>query len=182
MIQVERYLRREVVGRARAVELKKAVENGTIKPGRAVVLGCGAGTNSIYLAAKGFDVTAIMRPFDNPYLNDYVVRTRGQGGLKLVYKKDLGMGFEARSVVHQMGIAYASPVLAGKHVYVFGMDGTTVVLKPGRKYEEVARNKIEDMTWPNHWRQKPEGFASTPVARGECLYIRGDKYLYCIGR
>ncbi|MBL7219308.1 MAG: class I SAM-dependent methyltransferase [Phycisphaerae bacterium] len=42
-----------------AVELKKAVESGTIKPGRAVVLGCGAGTNSIYLASKGFDVTAI---------------------------------------------------------------------------------------------------------------------------
>jgi SAM-dependent methyltransferase len=42
-----------------AVELKKAVENGTIKPGRAVVLGCGAGTNSIYLASKGFDVTAM---------------------------------------------------------------------------------------------------------------------------
>ncbi len=42
-----------------AVELKKAVESGKIKPGRAVVLGCGAGTNSIYLASKGFDVTAI---------------------------------------------------------------------------------------------------------------------------
>ena len=42
-----------------AIELKKLVEGGTIKPGRAVVLGCGAGTNSIYLASKGFDVTAI---------------------------------------------------------------------------------------------------------------------------
>ena len=42
-----------------AVELKKAVEDGTIKPGRVIVLGCGAGTNSIYLASKGFDVTAI---------------------------------------------------------------------------------------------------------------------------
>ena len=42
-----------------AVELKKAVESGTIKPGRALVLGCGAGTNSIYLASKGFDVTAM---------------------------------------------------------------------------------------------------------------------------
>jgi len=42
-----------------AVELKKAVESGKIKPGRAVVLGCGAGTNSIYLASKGFDVTAM---------------------------------------------------------------------------------------------------------------------------
>ena len=39
--------------------LKTAVESGLIKPGRAVVLGCGTGTNAIYLAQKGFDVTAI---------------------------------------------------------------------------------------------------------------------------
>ena len=30
-----------------------------IKPGRAVVLGCGTGTNAIYLAKRGFEVTAI---------------------------------------------------------------------------------------------------------------------------
>jgi SAM-dependent methyltransferase len=39
--------------------LKAAVESGRVKPGRAVVLGCGTGTNAIYLAKKGFDVTAI---------------------------------------------------------------------------------------------------------------------------
>ena len=42
-----------------AVELKKVVEDGTIKPGRVIVLGCGTGTNSIYLASRGFDVTAV---------------------------------------------------------------------------------------------------------------------------
>jgi SAM-dependent methyltransferase len=39
--------------------LKAAVEGGAIKPGRAVVLGCGTGTNAIYLARQGFDVTAL---------------------------------------------------------------------------------------------------------------------------
>ena len=42
-----------------ANELKKAVEGGTIRPGRALVLGCGSGTNAIYLAGKGFDVTGL---------------------------------------------------------------------------------------------------------------------------
>jgi len=42
-----------------ATELVKAVEKGTLKPGKAVVLGCGTGTNAIYLASKGFTVTAI---------------------------------------------------------------------------------------------------------------------------
>jgi len=46
------------VGRP-ATNLKKAVEDGTIRPGRAAVLGCGTGTNAIYLAKKGFDVTGI---------------------------------------------------------------------------------------------------------------------------
>jgi SAM-dependent methyltransferase len=40
-------------------DLKRAVQGGTIRPCRAVVLGCGPGTNAIYLAGQGFDVTAI---------------------------------------------------------------------------------------------------------------------------
>lgn len=42
-----------------AADLKQAVEQKEIKPCRTVVLGCGSGTNAIYLASKGFDVTAI---------------------------------------------------------------------------------------------------------------------------
>ena len=40
-------------------ELMKAVEGGTIRPCRTVELGCGTGTDSVYLAGKGFDVTAV---------------------------------------------------------------------------------------------------------------------------
>lgn len=42
-----------------APALKQAVESGTIRPCRAITLGCGTGTNAIYLASQGFDVTAI---------------------------------------------------------------------------------------------------------------------------
>jgi SAM-dependent methyltransferase len=42
-----------------APALKEAVESGAIKPCRAVDLGCGSGTNCIYLASRGFDVTGI---------------------------------------------------------------------------------------------------------------------------
>ncbi|MFH1919818.1 MAG: class I SAM-dependent methyltransferase, partial [Planctomycetota bacterium] len=34
-------------------------EDETFKPGRAIVLGCGSGTNPIYLASKGFEVTGV---------------------------------------------------------------------------------------------------------------------------
>jgi len=46
------------VGRP-ASDLVQAVESGTLRPCRVVELGCGSGTNAIYLAEKGFDVTAM---------------------------------------------------------------------------------------------------------------------------
>jgi SAM-dependent methyltransferase len=39
--------------------LKQVVEEGVAQPCRAVVLGCGTGTNAIFLAKQGFDVTGI---------------------------------------------------------------------------------------------------------------------------
>jgi SAM-dependent methyltransferase len=44
---------------APAPELKRVVEAGIIKPCRTVTWGCGTGASDIYLAGKGFDVTAI---------------------------------------------------------------------------------------------------------------------------
>lgn len=40
-------------------ELRRVVEQGIVRPGPAVDLGCGSGTDAIYLASKGFEVTAI---------------------------------------------------------------------------------------------------------------------------
>ncbi|MBN1343728.1 MAG: lysophospholipid acyltransferase family protein [Phycisphaerae bacterium] len=39
------------------------------------------------LAALGFDMVAVMRPLDNPYLNDWLVKIRENRGLRLLYKK-----------------------------------------------------------------------------------------------
>lgn len=39
------------------------------------------------LAALGFDIVAVMRPLDNPYLNEWLVKIREQRGLRLLYKK-----------------------------------------------------------------------------------------------
>ncbi len=40
-------------------DLTKAIEDGTIAPGRVIEFGCGTGTDAIYMASRGFDVTAI---------------------------------------------------------------------------------------------------------------------------
>jgi hypothetical protein len=60
------------------------------------------------------------------------------------------------------------------------MQGVMVGIEPGRQYKEVARNKIEELTGIGQWYEKPEGFSANPVAEGDCLYLRGDGFLYCI--
>lgn len=78
----------------------------------------------------------------------------------LVYTRKLSLGG---------GTVYPSITLAGDYLYVSIDNGTTFVLKPGREYEEVSRNKLEL-------------FRSSPVFKGKRLYIRGYKNLYCIGK
>jgi methyl halide transferase len=40
-------------------ELQRALSEHSIAPGRALELGCGTGTNAVFLAQQGFDVTAV---------------------------------------------------------------------------------------------------------------------------
>jgi len=42
-----------------STELKRTLEQAAIQPGRAIELGCGTGTNAIWLAQHGFEVTAV---------------------------------------------------------------------------------------------------------------------------
>ena len=42
-----------------SAELRRIVESGCIPPSTAIEFGCGSGTNAIYLAQRGFTVTAV---------------------------------------------------------------------------------------------------------------------------
>jgi methyl halide transferase len=42
-----------------STELQRSLTEAGIQPGRAIELGCGTGTNAIWLAQQGFDVTAV---------------------------------------------------------------------------------------------------------------------------
>jgi outer membrane protein assembly factor BamB len=63
---------------------------------------------------------------------------------------------------------YASPVAAAGRVYLVDRDGTTVVLKAGDRLEVLATNKLEDPV------------DASPAVAGRQLFLRGQKYLYCI--
>lgn len=63
---------------------------------------------------------------------------------------------------------FASPVGAADRIYVTGRDGVTVVLRHGPNNEVLAVNRLEDSF-----------SASAALVEGE-LYLRGERYLYCI--
>ena len=64
---------------------------------------------------------------------------------------------------------YASPVAAAGRIYSFSRDGSAVVLRAGKSFEVLARNRLDDV------------FNATPAIVGDSIILRGDRYLYRIG-
>jgi outer membrane protein assembly factor BamB len=76
----------------------------------------------------------------------------------------------------------ASPTLIGNSILVPDNQGTTVVVATGREFKVLGRNRIEtrlDRVWPIP-AQETLAYAP-PIADANCLYLRGERYLYCIG-
>jgi len=68
------------------------------------------------------------------------------------------------------GTYSASPVYADGRIYILSAEGETIVLRPGAKYDELARNDISDTC-----------NASMAISQGK-FYIRSANKLYCIGK
>jgi outer membrane protein assembly factor BamB len=73
-----------------------------------------------------------------------------------------------REHLPELGTLYASPVAAAGRVYIVDREGTTLVLKAGDKPEVLATNRLNDI------------IDASPVVVGKQLFLRGEKYLYCI--
>ncbi|MBC8351678.1 MAG: PQQ-binding-like beta-propeller repeat protein [Planctomycetes bacterium] len=67
------------------------------------------------------------------------------------------------------GVHSASPVLADGKIYILSEEGVTLVLRPGPRYDEIARNNIDETC-----------LASMAVSQGR-FYIRSSEHLYSIG-
>jgi outer membrane protein assembly factor BamB len=68
------------------------------------------------------------------------------------------------------GTYSASPVVADGKVYVTSEDGVTTVIDAGPVFKVIAENDLADYT------------LSTPAISGGQIFIRTQKFLYCIGR
>ena len=118
----------------------------------------------------------------------------------IVYVEDMSGGLMAVDVKQQKSVyrrwldwyarydrylygAVASPTLGGKNIYFIDDAGSTIILKPGPAYQEVARNVIENIS-PSTQSGNPckqEAFYSSPVFSGKVMYLKGEEYLYAIG-
>jgi len=66
------------------------------------------------------------------------------------------------------GAFSASPIVAPGRIYFFDHEGTCIVIRPGRKFEKLATNKLED------------GCMASPAVVGDALYVRTRSALYRI--
>jgi outer membrane protein assembly factor BamB len=70
--------------------------------------------------------------------------------------------------IENMGLQYSSPVIANGLVYMPNDEGIITVIKPGLKFEFIAKNAIgERMN------------ASPAISNGK-IYLRGYQHLFCI--
>lgn len=62
----------------------------------------------------------------------------------------------------------ASPIHAGGRLYIANVQGDTTVVTPGREFQPLATNELE------------EGLMASPVAVGKALYLRTKTHVYRI--
>lgn len=105
--------------------------------------------------------------FSSPVVHDGLLYAANDQGILTVFEAATGkMVYEQR--LNLGGATYPSISLAGHRLYVSSDNGTTVVLQPGREFQELARNKLEP-------------FRSSLVFEDKRVYVRTGKHLYCIG-
>ena len=106
----------------------------------------------------------------SPLLHDgrlFLVRTRGTG---LVLDARNGKVLFEERLDGRTGSIYASPVLADGRLYVVSRKRGVFVYSAKTKPELLARNVLDD----------DSQFNASPAIVGKALYLRSDRFLYCI--
>jgi outer membrane protein assembly factor BamB len=70
----------------------------------------------------------------------------------------------------RLGRHHASPVLVGGLVYFINDDGQINVIRPGEKFNRVARYELGEQC-----------YASPAISDGQ-VFLRGFQHLFCIGK
>lgn len=103
----------------------------------------------------------------SPLLVDDLIYCVSDGGVAVCIDANTGMQVWQQ----RLGSAHtASPLFANGAIYFFADNGSAVVIQPGRRYKEVARNKLDGGS----------ECKATPAICGKSLFIRTDAFVYRI--
>jgi hypothetical protein len=64
---------------------------------------------------------------------------------------------------------HASPTIVGDRLYVFTLQGACIVVQAAREFAELARSELG------------ETVAASPAFARQCIFVRGQKHLFCLG-
>ena len=105
----------------------------------------------------------------SPVLHDGILYfTKSNSGVLSAYDAATGRNLYGPTRLSGIRNIYASPVIAGGRLYVTSRDGATLVAKAGPEFEILSMNRLHD------------GFDASPAVAGGEIYLRGQRYLYCI--
>jgi outer membrane protein assembly factor BamB len=99
---------------------------------------------------------------------DRLYFTQANNALLTILDLKTGQPLVDRERLPGLDSLYASPITAAGRIYLVDRDGTTLVLRQADKVEVLATNRLDDPV------------DASPVAVGKQLFLRGERYLYCI--
>jgi outer membrane protein assembly factor BamB len=101
-------------------------------------------------------------------VDDLLYFTQSNDSVLTVLNAKTGKVVIDKERLPQVRTFYASPIAAAGRVYFVDRNGTTIVIKSGDTLDVLSVNKLDDH------------IDASPVAVGKQLFLRGEKYLYCI--
>jgi outer membrane protein assembly factor BamB len=104
----------------------------------------------------------------SPIYHEELLYSVTEKGILEVTDAKTGIRIYRKRLEFDGGRVDPSLTLAGNRLYVSNTRGVTVVFRPGKKYQEIARSKLNDR------------FSSSLSFAGNRLFMRTSKYLYCI--
>jgi outer membrane protein assembly factor BamB len=130
--------------------------------------------------AKG-DITssakvAWIKRHDTPYVpslllyQHHVYYLRHYQGVMTCLKVNTGEEVYTRARLPGIGSVYSSPVAANGRIYITSLEGNTLVFTAGAEPEVLSVNSLND------------SFSSSAALVGKELFLRGDRFLYCIAK
>ena len=125
---------------------------------------------------SGTDAVAWSLERDTPYVpspllyEGILYLTKGNSGVLSAYDAKTGRKHYGPQRLSGIRDIYASLVAGGNRVYVMSRDGTMLVIEAGPEFRVLATNSLDD------------GFDASPAVVEDEIYLRGQRYLYCIAR